>query len=202
MDLFNSSCAPTIDQGVLSRLGTLDDKLFLTFSYFAIDPSTSYPVEVNPSADWADDHEALNGLTRRGNAYFLMDPAYHLWTKTPDGAPVLVESYPIPHGGFGHREVARLERDVARRMKPSEITNLIWRKQQALKDAHDTAQRQYRTDVLEANKSRIVDLMENQKVGFRQAKIASYPGQVNRSTPGDIRMDDKEDGWEKLTPEE
>lgn len=197
MELFSASDAPSVDRGVLARLHRLDRKLLLTFSHFAIDPTTSRPVEVHPSPDWEDDPEARAHLVRRGNAFFLLDPCYHLWTETPDGRPMLVQSYPISKGGFGHLQVAALEADVARRMKPSEIAALWWKNQNDAKEREAKKLAQDRDDLIRANESRIHDLVFEGKRGVRDAKIASYPGQGKRSTPGEIMMDDKEAGWEK-----
>ena len=200
MELYNASDAPSIDKGVLVRLKRLDPLLHVTFSHYSIDPARSVPLEVTPSPDWEDDSEAMRRLTKHGGANYLLDPAHHLWTATPNGRYLLVQSYPAPVG-FGHREVARLEADVARYMRPSDIAALIHRKQADHAEREKSRYSGYREDLASANKSRIGALMDGD-LGIRDARIASYPGQSNRSAPGQVRKDAGEDGWERLSEDE
>ncbi len=194
MELFNDSSGPTPDQGVLARLKRLDDKLVLTYSTYGIDPATTAPMELHLGAD-AVDFEDMTKFHKRGNATYLYDPSWYLWTKDPDGRWCLVMTYPADPG-FGHREVGKLERDVARTMRPSDIIAAI-HQLKGERDAKAKADhKELRADIADANEHRIDDLMDG-KAGIRGAKIYSYPGQGNRSTPGTVVMDDKEAGWEK-----
>lgn len=170
--LYRDSAAPTLDVGVRARLKRLDPNLEVTFSELAINPATSRPIE-----------------TRDGS--FIRDPWWMVWSRGSDGVWRLAAQY----RQFGHREVAKLEADAARFMRPSEILERRRRAQQEKRDREMERSRERRSDVRKANRRRIKDLFDG-KIGVRQANIASYPGQTRRGTPGTVRMDPREDGWE------
>jgi hypothetical protein len=191
MELFHSSDV-NIDAGVLARLKRLDKNLRVTFSHFAINEVTSVPMVIN---DWGEEEAPF--IVRRGGTAFLHDPAFHVWVREEgSGRFHLVMTYPAANG-FGHREVQKLEADVARYMSPTEIL----RKHRELREAAEAKEKQdneeLRSDILKANQSRIGDLVFGGKHGHRDAKIVSYPGQGNRGSRGQVKKDDKEDGWEK-----
>ncbi len=195
MELYNDRDGPTVDAGVLARLKRLDPKLVLTFSRWGIDPETTTPLELKLTAEVVD-YEDCSKFHRRGNSTYLYDPCFYLWTQDPDGRWCLVMSYQA-ETGFGHREVQKLEADVARTMRPSDIIAAI-HQLKGERDAKAKADhKELRADIADANEHRIDDLMAG-KAGIRGAKIYSYPGQGNRATPGNVVMDDKEAGWEKL----
>jgi len=194
---YNESTGPSIDHGVLLRLKRLDPLLRVTYSHFTIDPHFTTPVEVHPQPDWEDAPGTMERVRKRGNSYYLHDPTFYLWSSTPDGQWVLVNYYPA-ESGFAHREVMKLEEDVGRYMTPSEIARLVQ------KGADNWTQREgerwesFRLDKIRANKARIEGLVEKEDYGVRDAKIVSYPGQKNRSTPGTVHKDADEDGWETM----
>ncbi len=196
MALYTDSDGPRIEKVVLARLRTLDPYLRVTFCKFSIDPITSVPVEVYPTAAWDQDPESLKRLEKRGNTYYLIDPCFTLWVKSGDGRHYYVQSYSSDEG-FGHREVAKLERDVARFMTPSEIIN---RRREAVADRERKQREEYsqkHDDTSKANEGRIRDLVFHDKSGMRDAKIVSYAGQGNRGTRTQrVLRDAKEDGWE------
>ncbi len=194
MELFNDSSGPSVDLGVLARMRRLDANLYLTFSTYGINPETTAPMEIKIGPDFAM-YENMDRFHRRGNAWFIYDPSYYLWTKDPEGRWVLVNTYPAVTG-FGHREVQKLEADVARTMRPSDIVAAIYEHKERREAKAKADEHQAKDDVFVANKSRMHDLMFEGKTGRRQAKIVSYAGQKNRSTPGDILSDAREDGWE------
>ncbi len=193
MNLYNDVDAPSIEPAVLARLKRLDNQLCVTFSKFVINPLTSIPLECNPGPDWEPQH--LARVADRGGSSYLLEPSFHLWAKAGDGRWYHVMQY-LAEGGFGHREVESLEADAARTMRPSDIVEAIRRGQHDVEERRQAAYRERHDDTSKANEGRIRDLIFHDKSGVRQAKIASYPGQVNRSTPGDLLMDAKEDGWD------
>ena len=173
---WTDSCGPTIERSVVERMRRMDPLLRVTFSYVSIDPFTTRPL-------WCGDEFG-----------YIRDPAYHLWSRDPDGRWWLVRSYPAAQG-FGHREVMALEQDAARFFSPSEILRRRLAGIERRKEVAKAAYAQYHADALKANRKRINDLIDG-KFGQRQAKMFSYAGQSNRSTPGDLRKSSKEDGWE------
>lgn len=195
MELFNDSGGPSLDIGVEKRLYRMDKNVRVTFSYFAIDMQTSYPMTVNPNATWEPAERAM--LVKHRGEWLLRAPCYHLWSRrSSDDRWWYVKGYPAEQG-FGHREVAALEADVVRTgMTPSEIVNRAFENEARKKEEAKLAYRDERKQLLNANKRRIEDLVRWGKSGRRQAKISSYPGQKNRSTPGEFLSDPKEDGWE------
>lgn len=178
-NLYNWSCGPQVDRSVIERMHRLDRRLAVTYSPVSIDPTTSQPLET------------AQGLVR--------DPAFHLWAQDPDGNWWWVNSFPA-ESGFGHREVTALEADAARRMSPAEILarRLNFGEERRAKGLR--AHRAYHEDLLKANRSRIANLLEldgrTRRSSDRQAKMFSYRGMSNRSTPGVIEKSAREDGWE------
>jgi hypothetical protein len=200
MEPRSDSDAPTLDKGVLERLKRLDPKLKVTFCKYAIDQVTGEPIEVNVSPDWLDDPDAMSRLRQFGKSRVVLDPAWHLWSQDPDGRWILINSYAAA-AGFGHREVAKLEGDVARYMRPSDLIALMWgrRKEHERKAKKD--HKELRSDIHKANKSRIHDLLFEDKPMERDGKFMSGPGLNRRGNMGTVLKDDKEDGWEKPDPQ-
>lgn len=182
-NLYTDRCGPSVDPSALARMRRLDRGLAVTYSSVSINPLTSRPLE-----------------TRLG---LVRDPAFHLWSRDPDGRWWLVRSFPAAEG-FGHREVARLEADVARRMSPSEILERHLSGVADRREAGLAIHRGYHSDLLKANRRRIENLLNlddrTQDRGDRQARMFSYPGQSSRATPGLLKKDAREDGWESLPP--
>jgi hypothetical protein len=196
MEPYTDSDGPRIERSVLKRMKRLDPHLRVTFCKFAIDPITSIPLPVHPGPEWVDDPEAMKRLCRRGDTHYLLDPGYTLWVQSGDGRFYYVQSYSHEEG-FGHREVAKLERDVARFMTPSEIINKRRDAQEARERKQKDEYRQKHADTSKANESRIRDLVFNGNSGYREAKVVSYAGQGNRGTRTQkVLRDAKEDGWE------
>lgn len=177
MQLYRDTDAPSLDRGVERRLARLDPNLEVTWSKWSINGLTSQPI------------------LHRGRPVY--DPAYHLWRRDRGTARY---HYVRAYLEFGHNEVYALEADAARTMRPEEIIAL---NQQLYEDRvarEDAARKQERADMIQANRGRISDLVFDNKLGRRDAKITSFSGQTHRGTPGQIQMDAKEDGWER--PEE
>lgn len=193
MEPYNASDGPAIDRGVLERMKRLDRNLHVTFSHYAIDYSTGCPVEVIPGPDW--EHEPV----RRGDAWFVADPAFHLWVRGEDSLYHIVKSYPAELG-FGQREVLGLEADVMRFMTPTAFLYEKMRNQARQEEKEHKDYKELRQDIAAENKSIIRDtvgLGDRDYTPNRQAKIVSYAGQGSRATPGDVRKSDKEAGWVK-----
>jgi len=197
VELYTDTDAPAIDIGVLKRLKRLDPRLRITFSRYAINYLTSRPSMIH-NWDYDTCPDSSTRIHRRNGAAYLLDPAYHLWSQGGDGRWRHVQAYPA-EGGFTDRHVKALEGDVARRFTISEILDRRERARQAAKEKAERDHKEERRDILNANQSRIRDLLDG-KTGTRQAKIMSYGGQGKRGTPGTVRMDDREDGWEKPEP--
>lgn len=178
MKLYHSSDGPALDHGLEERLRRIDPRLKVTFSHWSIDPGTGQPVEAF--------------------GQFIHDPAQHLWFRGPDGHWHYIDCFPMAAGGFGHHNARLLEinRAVVHSHKPERIAQLIderrFLKEAREKDSHFA----FRQDRAKANQKRIGDLVFHGKSGRRQANPSSFPGQTNRSTPGDVLKDAREDGWE------
>ena len=195
MQLYSDSDAPALDQGVEARLQRLDPLLRVTFCRYAINQITGEPLPVHVGPEWIDEPEYAK-VRRHGKTNVVLDPGFHLWVRDPDGLYHLLMSYPAEIG-FGHREVKKLEEDVARYMRPSEIIALMHKKQLARKEKAASAHAEERGDIIKANKSRIHDLLFEDKGPTRGGKSISGPGLNRRGNIGDVRKDDVEDGWEK-----
>lgn len=198
MELYSDSDAPTLDPGVTARLQRLDPLLRVTFCRYAIDQVTGEPLAIHPGPEVIDEPE-YKMLRRCGNVTVLLDPGFHLWVRDPDGKHHLLSSYPAEIG-FGHREVRKLEEDVARYMRPSEILATMHQQHADRKKREAKNHDQGRADILKANEHRIHDLLFEDKCGYRSGKFMSGPGLHRRGNIGDVRMDDTEDGWEKPSP--
>lgn len=165
--------APSLDCGVETRLRALDPNLLATWSKFAIDPFSGQPI-VGP----------------RGP---VEAPGWYLWRKD-DYADTYHFVLSLPR--FGYREIKKLENDVGRYMDPGEIAKRHAERYQARQEADLKARREERDVMLRANKRRIGDLVYENKLGRRQAKIFSGGGIKSRGTPGEVMKDAREDGWE------
>jgi len=199
MEPFHDSCGPSIERGVLARLQRLDSSLRVTFCRWAINPMTGQPQPTNAAGDPFTGHL----VEKRGDTDLLRDPAYHLWLKKPSGEWVWVRGY-AADGGFGHREVFNLEADAARMMSAMEILNKTRARQDSISEQGQKNALQLHQDVTKANFKRIQRLCHDHDKSYdpttRDAKIVSYPGQVNRGTRfSKIEKDAKEDGWELPT---
>ena len=175
----------TVDPAVLKRLKRLDKDLLVTHSRYSINPFDGCIIEVPPGTIDPVSGEDVSGPVE--------DPHFYLWIKCNDGAIRLVQMTPE----FGHKEVAKLEGDLARFMDPGEIVKSIVEKREAYIRKQAEAMQEEKHERTKANAHRAMDLLQG-KTGQRDAKVASYPGQKDRSTPGTILPDAKEDGWEGI----
>ena len=104
---------------------------------------------------------------------------------------------------FDHRTVRRLEGDVARTMKPEEITRVHRERFTEHQEIERARYAHFHEDLSKANLPRIHDLVHNNKLGARTRKLASYAGQKSRGTPTEVFLPDpKDDGWEGIEPSE
>lgn len=175
--------APSVDPGVLTRLRVLDRQLRVTWHKFAIDALTFRVIETTGKMD-PETGERITGP--------VLAPSYYLWREDEGtGRYYLVATY--PH--FGQEVVARLERDVGRFIDPKHILSHITKAQDEVRQRRVAARRDLQAEKIKANQSRIHDLVFDGKHGRRQAKIVSAPG-LARGTPGEVRTDAREDGWE------
>jgi hypothetical protein len=175
---------PSIDSSILKRLNRLDPQLVVTWSPYSLDVFTSRPIEGSGVLD-PYTGEYVTGAVK--------DPAFYLWRKDEYSTHhVFVNTYPR----FTNREVLALERDIARFERPQDIMRLFHERDSALRKRRKASHRAEQRDKIEANDSRINDLVLDGKLGRRQGKMFSYKGQSGRSTPGDVEVDAKEDGWE------
>lgn len=179
MHLYNESDGPALDYGLEQRLKRLDPRLKVTYSSFAIDPQTGYPI--------------VDAYT--GNP--VPEPAQHLWVKGPDGWQH-VDYFPMSSGGFQHINVHYLElnKRTTETVKPAALFALLEEKKAVRKELAKRRHTDWRQQRAKANSKRIGDLVFHGKSGYRQAKPVSYPGQTNRATPGPVLVDAKQDGWE------
>lgn len=178
MELYRDSDGPSLDPGITARLKTLDPNLRVTFSRWAVDPFTTKPI-----------------LAWHGKP--VLSPAWHLWLWSPRESRYFhLNTFPLARGGFTHRNVAALEADCGRKMRPSDVLRMLRERQQDAMEAGKRKEQERRKDVLGANEKRIHDLLFEGKRGVRQAKAVSYAGQQCRVTPGEIEMDSREAGWE------
>jgi hypothetical protein len=104
---------------------------------------------------------------------------------------------------FGHAEVARLEADFARFMRPQDIGPMLRERAEARRLRALAANKQYRADKVVANKSRLHDLVfgddDRKRYGYREAKAFGYADQSKRTSTGEsglVRTDSHLDGWE------
>lgn len=179
MYLYNESGGPALDWGLEQRLKRLDPRLKITFSSYSIDPQTGWPI-----------------LDEDGKP--IPEPAQHLWCKDRDGSWVHCDMYLMRDGGFQHINCYYLELNskLAVSMKPEQIYRLMQERNNLEREIAKRKHKEKRMDRAKANHRRIGDLVFHGKSGQRQAKPVSYPGQTNRSTPGMVLKDAKEDGWE------
>lgn len=178
MEPFHASDGPSLDYGLEQRLRRIDPRLKVTFSHWSIDPVSGRPIECQGQP--------------------IHDPAQHLWFCGPMGWRY-VDCLPMSEGGFSHANAALLE--INKRAVESQRPELIARaiaERRALKERREKLSHlNWRHDRAQANKKRIGDLVFHGKSGRRQANPSSFPGQTNRSTPGDVLKDAREDGWEQ-----
>lgn len=180
----SDSHAPSIEPGVLRRLTRLDPDLAISWSSCLRDPATGARVEVSPTSDSVAAGQAIH------------DPHWYLWLRSPDGRVRLVAMY--PH--FGHAEVAALERDCMRQgVRPRDLLAIAVAAREALRAREGNAQWDLTRQKIRANRSRIRDLASG-RLSLRQARTVSAPGVGRRGTPGLIRPDSIEDGWELPRP--
>lgn len=178
--------APALDVSVESRLRRLDPNLRLTWSKWEVHPQTSMPLQ---DAD--------------GNYIRVREPdgkpsaRWHLWSKTGERW-----YYVRQYARFDHIQVAHLEGDPARFKSPVQIAR---EGRQFREDELEKGYDDFTTladDVREANGGlieRALDLERQgrqSELGTRQGLIMSFPGQANRSTPGLVTKDAREEGWE------
>lgn len=169
----------SIEPGVLARLKKLDPNLLLTFSQYALSIVTGQPMDYAGTKDP------------------IVDPAWYLWQRQPDGGWINV-AITSAEQGFGHREISNIEKwSWLKELKPEHIVALwetgAFNREQTKRQQIADRREQFRR----ANKKRIGDLVFEQKSGLRQAKPISFPGQTSRNTVGTMVLEDaKRDGWE------
>lgn len=171
-----------VDPSVLARLKRLDKDLSVTHSRYMLDPFTGQVLRTSGQIDPETGKRIPDEID---------DPSFYLWIKCTDGATRLVSMYPE----FGHKEVGKLEGDLARFMRPGDIVKEMVEAREAHMRKAAEALKDEQHERTKANAHRAMDLLQG-KTGERDAKVASYPGQRDRSTPGIILPDAKEDGWE------
>ncbi len=165
--------APSIERGVLSRMKRLDPNLVVTWHRYSTDPISGRPLLHNNRP--------------------VADPSYYLWRRDDNSRHHHWISFYVH---FGQRQVQRLEGDLARFMRPTEILQKMGEARTA-RLAREKAQLQdTQNEKIKANHRRIGDLVFNGKSGQRQAKSFSASGLSRRGTPGVILKDAREDGWE------
>lgn len=180
MNLYHESDGPSLDHGLRERLKRLDSRLKLTYSSFAIDPQSGQPI-----------HDALTGAP-------VSEPAHHLWYRQLDGQWHHCDMFPMDRGGFGYLNMRFLEinKKTTETLKPEQLFHLMEDKRKVKQELEKRGHADYRQQRAKANAKRIGDLVFHGKSGERQARISSYPGQTNHSTPGTVLSDAREDGWE------
>lgn len=179
MEPHSHASAPSLDLGVERRLRRLDRQLRATWSPYSVDSLTGQVIE------------------HCGRP--VEDPCWHLWRKDECSTH---HFYVMPIGEyFGHEQVARLERDVARHMSPDEILRRHRARAEDRKALELRRKEEAQQDKIKANESRIADLVFGGKSGRRDGKVFSYPGQKSHATPGTVMKDAKEDGWELPDPQ-
>lgn len=192
MNLYNDTTSAHVDPGVLKRLTRLDRELRVTYSNWALNLESSFPIK----------SKHFSNLGK-----YIPEPSFHLWVWCAEyGRYLHVNQYPAEIG-FSHREVHFLEADCARTMTPTQMLALAARNREANAAKAKADHAELREDVHKANKSRIEDMLDlepgrkktsvGDASGSRDAKIVSYPGQGNRGSRGRVRKEDREDGWEK-----
>ena len=179
LEPFHDTAAPSLDFGLQQRLRRLNPRLRITFSPWAINPQTGQPI--------------IDEVTGAPVHY----PAQILWLKTDMGWRH-VDEFPMHSGGFGHLNCHYLELNqrTVEAHKPEHLYELLAEKKKVRQELDKRRHHEWREDRNKANAKRIGDLVFNGKSGRRQVKPMSYPGQTNRSTPGEILRDAREDGWE------
>lgn len=179
MNLYNESDGPALDFGLEQRLRRLDPRLKITFSSFALDPQTGYPII-----------DAYTGTPVR-------EPAHHLWVRAVDGWQH-VDQFLMRTGGFQHINAHFLElnKRTTEATKPAHLFALLQEKKRVKQELDKRNHTERHSDRTKANTKRIGDLVFNGKSGYRQAKPVSYPGQTHHATPGQVLRDAREDGWE------
>jgi len=153
------------------RLGRLDKALRVTWSHILLD--------------------SINGNPLVSNGKAIHSPLFYLWRVDESGRHYLVGTYER----FGHKEVAKLERDVARFYSPEKIIRLIAEASELRMLRNRMAYRNKHNDILSENRSRIRDLLSDNKLGLRSPNAYSYKYQGTRRTPDPVASDDKQDGW-------
>ena len=181
--------APALDLGVQSRLRRLDPRLRVTWSQWSLDPFSGKPITARRTGERIYAPGYTLWIYSRGAWEFVRE---YCCLREIDGAVVEIH----PSLVFGHREVAALEADPARTMSAREILRRESQKKEDAKEKRSNNYDEGRDDFCRANARRMFDLAVDGKSGVRQARIASYPGQSVRSTPGSFLSDPKEDGWE------
>lgn len=185
----NPAEAPSIDHGVLRRLRELDPSLTVTWSPWALDVKTGRPIVGTGAMD------PLTGDRAIGPTF---NPLFYLWRKSDTCTHHFLVSV---YEQFGHREVLSLERDVARFMRPEDIFRTFEARAAERRLAERAEYADRHQQISKANAARIGDLVFGNATGERDSKIVSYGGQKNRSTPGRVLADAKDDGWELPDPE-
>ena len=166
--------APSIDRGVAARLRRLDPNLVLTWHRYYLDPLAARPI-----------------ITRAGEP--VEYPSWHLWRRDDNTNH---HHWIGDYVRFGQREVASLERDLARFYSPSEILRRMSEQRSRTLARQRQQAEDIQKDKLAANEHRIHDLVFGGKDGTRDAKTFSYAGQRSRATPGRIQESGEADGWE------
>lgn len=202
MKPYHQSCGPQVDASVLARMKRLDPTLHVTFSPYALN-ERGQPMPVNPAPDW--EPADVSRLTKRGSEWFLLEPAFHLWSLSPaDGQWVHIREYPVAKG-FGHREVYGLEADAARHMTPGALVARLKAIIKAREDKQKARFEEVRQDTIRENQSAIGDMLFGGKSSTRAPRVFSYSGQTSRTSSGErgqVEKSDKELGWVRPSPED
>jgi hypothetical protein len=180
---------PTVDSGVLKRMKRLAPRLKVTWSPYALDPTTGRVLEQSGKVD------PYYGNVLTGP---VKDPAFYLWRRDSSSSHYFFVSM---YRTFGHREVHGLEGDIARLVRPQDILPIIQANEERRKATGKRAQRDTQRAKIAANKTKIEETLEGKR-DARSPRVFSYPGQgASKDTSGrEIELQGREAGWE--LPEE
>jgi hypothetical protein len=161
---------PSIDRSVLRRLHRLDRNLRVTFSPWALDTLSGRPIEM----------DAWDTTTGEGQVGLCHDPAFYLWRKDDASSHhFFVTSYTVQHG-FTHRDVLRLEADLARFHSPKECWRIVKANYDRRREAETRAHRGLMLDKAINNRKLMLDAMQGNVDLRRAPKVFGYSGQAYR----------------------
>ena len=195
MELYNSGNAPHIPEHVRKAIARFDPNLRITWSEYAIEKTVrGAPL---PKAQYRPRHHIWLKIGEGTDAEALAQGRmrYLFCLETPErdrGLPPTVENI-----------VGRIKGDLARLgLSDATIEAASKRMHEDREKRRKKAMDDYTKDYFDANGKLFLDAALNdvdklKKTGVRDGKIMSYPGQTDRSTPGEVPKSDKELGLEQ-----